>query len=120
MTIELMPPPEPAIRVEEIVAGDRLTIRIEAPGIDPTRDISVAVAGGHLHLTLTRRETVHPRHDSLTRTEFRYGSLQRTLPVPDRIKAADITTSYVDGIVEIKIPLGPHASRRSNVFVRDN
>jgi len=34
----------------------------------------------------------------------RYGSLSRSLPLPEGVTEADITANYKDGVLEIRIP----------------
>jgi len=34
----------------------------------------------------------------------RYGSLTRSLPLPEGVSEADITATYKDGVLEIRIP----------------
>ena len=43
-----------------------------------------------------------------TRHELRYGSFTRTLPVPEGAKESDITATYKDGILEVRIPVVEH------------
>ena len=39
------------------------------------------------------------------RSEFRYGSLHRTLAVPEDVNAEDVTATYKDGLLEIRVPM---------------
>ena len=38
------------------------------------------------------------------RQELRYGSLSRSVPLPDGVTEADITATYKAGILQIRIP----------------
>lgn len=38
------------------------------------------------------------------RRELRYGSFARTLPLPEAVSEADITATYKDGILEVRVP----------------
>jgi HSP20 family protein len=38
----------------------------------------------------------------------RYGSLSRSLPLPEGVTEADITANYKDGVLEIRIPEPKH------------
>jgi HSP20 family protein len=73
------------IRVDEYRDGDTEVIRAELPGIDQTED------KGYL------------RH------ELRVGSMARTLPLPEGVTESDITATYKDGILEIRIPVPERA-----------
>ena len=93
------------IRVEETQNKDHLEIRAELPGIDPDHDVDITVAEGVLTICAERKEQTEHAEDGRTMSEFHYGSLRRTLHVPKSVKATDITASYKDGILHIKVPL---------------
>ena len=38
------------------------------------------------------------------RRELRYGSLSRSLPLPEGVTGADITATYQAGVLEIRVP----------------
>lgn len=96
---------EPEIRVEEIVDGDVLTVRAEAPGIDPEKDVDISMANGKLFLKVERRESHETKEDGSTRSEFRYGSFRRTLLLPEGTTPTDVKATYKDGILEVKVPM---------------
>jgi HSP20 family protein len=90
-----------AFRVEEAVQDDRYVIRAELPGLDPDEDIEVTVDGRTLTIHAERRqEDGGPDH-----SEFRYGSLIRTVRLPDKVDAKDVTARYEKGILEIIVPV---------------
>jgi HSP20 family molecular chaperone IbpA len=93
-----------AIRVEERMRDGRLVVRAELPGIDPERDVEVALQGDRLTITAERREEEHTESGHGYRSEFRYGSSTRTLQVPPGTQESDISASYADGILEITVP----------------
>ena len=96
---------EPQIRVEEKLEDGKLVVRAEAPGIDPEKDVEISMVDGKLMITVERRESQETKDDRSFRTEFRYGSFNRTLRVPAGTKPADISAVYKDGILEIKVPV---------------
>lgn len=98
------------IKVEQFVKDDVLVIRAEAPGIDPATDAEVTVHDGLLTLKVERREESSEEHEATKRSEFRYGSFERTLSLPKDVHPEAITASYRDGILEIRVPL-PEESR---------
>ncbi|WP_193605223.1 Hsp20/alpha crystallin family protein [Nocardioides dongkuii] len=91
---------DPQVRVEEWVEGDRRIIRADIPGVDPQRDIQLSVDGGMLHLRGERRAEKRERH----RTEIRYGSFARVIPLPPGTRAQDISADYVDGVLTVSMP----------------
>ena len=93
---------EPQVRVEEWVDGGRRFIRVDLPGVDPDKDIELTVDGGMLQLRGERRSEKKERH----RTEIRYGSFARSLPLPPGTRAEDISAEYTDGVLTVSMPAG--------------
>jgi HSP20 family protein len=94
------------IQVEEYVEDGIFVMKAELPGIDPDRDVEITVTDDQVRLRAERR--LEERHESSEgyRSEFRYGSLRRTLPLPVGAQAEEISASYRDGILEVRIPMG--------------
>ncbi|UUL75183.1 Hsp20/alpha crystallin family protein [Pseudarthrobacter sp. Fe7] len=101
-----------AIRVEEMVEGNTLVVRAELPGIDPEKDVDVTVADGVLSIKAERQEKKEQKDKDSYRSEFRYGSFVRRIPLPSGVKEGDVTASYKDGLLEVRAPIpdqGPGA-----------
>lgn len=92
------------MRIEEFSEDGDTVIRAELPGIDPDKDIDISLDNDVLLLKASREERSEEKQPAGYRTEFRYGTLMRRLPVPDGISAADIHATYKDGILEIRVP----------------
>lgn len=88
-------------RVEEVVHDNQYVIRAELPGLDPAQDIQVTVDGRALTIHAERWE----QDDEPQRTEFRYGSVTRSVRLPAQVDARDITARYRKGILEINVPM---------------
>ncbi|KSU77889.1 HSP20 family protein [Pseudarthrobacter enclensis] len=97
-----------AIRVEELVDGNTLVVRAELPGIDPDKDVDVSVADGVLTIKAERQEKSEHKDKDGYRSEFRYGSFVRRLPLPGGVQQNDVTASYKDGLLEVRAPLPAH------------
>jgi HSP20 family protein len=97
-------------RVEDYVEDNRYMIRAELPGLDPDKDIEVTVDDGTLTIHAERREEEKKPH----RSEFRYGSLTRSVRLPAKTDAKDITARYEKGILEVSVPVpeAPPEGRR--------
>ncbi|MFD1211683.1 Hsp20/alpha crystallin family protein [Arthrobacter sp. GCM10027362] len=93
------------IRVEEEVKDDVLTVRAELPGIDPEKDVDVSVSEGQLHIRAERREKTEQKDKGSYRSEFRYGSFFRSVPLPKGVKDEDIKATYKDGVLEVTAPV---------------
>jgi len=92
------------IRVEEYQDDGTLVIRADLPGIDPDKDIELTVSGGILHIEAERREEEKREEKGYMRREVRYGSLSRSLPLPEGVTEAEITATYQAGVLQIRIP----------------
>jgi HSP20 family protein len=112
-------PGDDLIRVDEYRDKDAQVIRAELPGIDPDKDVEVTVTNGMLRISAERRVEEKTEEKGFTRHEMRYGSLSRTLPLPDDATESDITASYKDGILEIRVPVAepPAAAEPTKIAV---
>ena len=89
------------IRVEDFLADDRYTVRAELAGIDPAKDVEVTVGAGYLTIHAERHDKTEGKH----RTEFRYGTFTRSLPLPSTANEEDVKATYHDGILTISVGL---------------
>ena len=91
----------PYVRVEDYLEEGAYVLRAELPGIDPTKDVEVEVEGDMLHIRGERREETKEKNHR----EFHYGSFRRTMSLPKGAKADQITASYNDGVLEVRVPV---------------
>jgi len=91
------------IRVEEVMEGDTLVIRAELPGVDPDKDVDIAVENGVLTLHAVRRDETEDK--DRRRSEFRYGSFSRSLTLPAGATEDDVKATFADGILEVRVPV---------------
>jgi HSP20 family molecular chaperone IbpA len=89
------------IRIEDFVEGDHYMVRAELAGIDPEKDVEVTVGSGYLTIRAERHDKTEGKH----RTEFRYGSFSRSLPLPGDANADDVKASYDHGILTVFVGL---------------
>jgi len=90
-----------AIRIEDYTEDGYYVVRAELAGIDPEKELEVSVGAGYLSIRAERSSSFEGKH----RSEFRYGSFGRTLPLPADADADDVTADYADGILTIKVAL---------------
>jgi HSP20 family protein len=95
---------EDVIRVEERREKDAVVVRAELPGIDPDKDVQVTISDGMLHIEAERREVEESEKAGYTRRELRYGSFSRTLPLPSGARESEVSATYKDGMLEVRIP----------------
>jgi len=89
------------IRIEDYVEGERYLVRAELAGIDPAKDVELTVGAGYLTIRAERHDKTEGKH----RTEFRYGSFSRSLPLPGTADADDVTATYDHGILTVSVGL---------------
>jgi HSP20 family protein len=99
---EFVKPVESMIRVEEFVQDGYFVVRAELPGVDPDKDVEIFLREGTLEIRAERKEAANGKAGH--RSEFRYGSFERVIPLPTGVAEKDIKASYLDGILEIRVP----------------
>lgn len=92
------------IRVEEFTDGDQFVVRAELPGIDPDKDVEVTAVDGHLTIKAHREERMERTDDDAYRSEFRYGSFIRSIPLPRDVDFDQIKATYRHGVLEVRMP----------------
>ncbi|MCO4239691.1 Hsp20/alpha crystallin family protein [Pseudarthrobacter sp. MDT3-26] len=99
------------IRVEELVDGQTLVVRAEMPGVDPDKDVEITLDDGYLRIRAERQEKEEHKDKGRFRSEFRYGSFSRSIPLPDGVKEEDIKATYTNGVLEVRTPLPEEAAQ---------
>ncbi|HSJ20131.1 MAG TPA: Hsp20/alpha crystallin family protein [Nocardioidaceae bacterium] len=90
----------PYVRIEDFVEEDAYVLRAELPGLDPEKDVEVSIENDMLTIRGERREETKEKN----RREFHYGSFRRTVSLPKGADADNITASYTDGVLEVRVP----------------
>jgi len=90
------------MRVEDYDDEGRYVLRIEMPGIDPDKDLDIAISDGVLTVKAERREEKKEGQ----RSEFRYGTFRRSMTLPAGADEDDAKATYADGILEIQVAIG--------------
>jgi HSP20 family molecular chaperone IbpA len=72
-------------------------VRAEIPGVDPTRDIQIWLAGGGLRVEVTRA----PTRDDRIRSEFHYGRLSAAVDLPSDVDVRRLSARYHRGVLRI-------------------
>jgi HSP20 family protein len=82
--------------------GD-LVVRLELPGIDPEKDVSVTLEEGQLVVSGERRQKTEVKEQDYYRMESRYGSFRRRIPLPEGVDESRIKAEYTDGVMEVVV-----------------
>ncbi|WP_214110429.1 Hsp20/alpha crystallin family protein [Acrocarpospora catenulata] len=89
------------LRFEDYLENGEYVLRAELPGVDPDRDVEVTVSGGMLTIHAER----HQEEKDAQRSEFRYGSVTRSVALPELADERDIKAFYDKGILEVHVKL---------------
>jgi len=84
---------------DEITKDGRYEVRAEMPGVDPAKDVDITVHEGRLTIKAERTE----KSESKGRSEFSYGSFERTVTLPQGADEDDIKASYDKGILTVSV-----------------
>ena len=103
-----MLPARPFAPAMDVVAknGD-IFIRLDLPGIDPAKDVTVTAAGGELTIHGERKETSEVKEEQYYRSEIFKGTFERHIPLPEGTPPDKITAEYVNRVLEIVLPGAP-------------
>jgi HSP20 family molecular chaperone IbpA len=95
----------PFVPVADVFARDKdLVLRLELPGVDPEKDVTIAVKEGVLIVKGERKTKEEVQEEDFYRMESAYGSFERRLPIPETVKEAEIKATYTEGILEVILP----------------
>ena len=86
--------------------GDDAVIRLELPGLDITKDVTVEVDRGRLVVRGERRdEWTGDGTDDSRRSlrEVRYGAFRRTFGLPAHVTAEAVSATYDAGVLSVRV-----------------
>jgi HSP20 family protein len=86
--------------------GDDLVVRLELPGMDVEKDVDISVDRDVLRISGKRTAEREEERGGYHFREMRYGSFERTFPLPEGVGADAVTAEYTNGILELKVAGG--------------
>ncbi|GAB4384853.1 MAG: Hsp20/alpha crystallin family protein [Elainellaceae cyanobacterium] len=104
----------PAAEMEE--TEDAVHLKLEIPGME-AKDLDVQVTVDSVIISGERKSETRTEDKGRTRSEFRYGSFQRLIPMPTRIDNQNVQADYKDGILRLTLP---KAEEEKNKVVKVN
>jgi HSP20 family protein len=107
-------------KIEECKDEGFWFVRAELPGVDPDKDVEVQIVNDELVITAQKSESHEHKGRHEVRSEFRYGSMTRTVPVPKGVDESKISATYKDGVLEVRVPLpaGPAVEAPHRVAIK--
>lgn len=95
---------------------DNLVLKLEVPGMKPA-ELNIEATAKSISVSGDRKSEVTSEEEGKTRTEFRYGSFQRVIPLPVKIQNTEVKAEYQDGILHLTLP---KAEAEKNKVVKVN
>ena len=96
---------------------DTIVLRAELPGLD-VDDVDIHVEDGRLTISGHREERDEHKEKGSYRSEFHYGSFERTVRLPAGARVDDIDASYDDGILEVRVPVDTEGEGVTKVTIK--
>ncbi|MBE9029387.1 Hsp20/alpha crystallin family protein [filamentous cyanobacterium LEGE 11480] len=91
----------PAIELSS--TEDRVMLKAELPGIE-AKDLDIEVTRDAISLKGEYRHTEKDAHQQVYRTELRYGSFHRVIPLPVEVDNTAATAEFQQGVLTLSIP----------------
>jgi HSP20 family protein len=90
-------------RVDIIDHEAEVLVRAELPGVD-RKDLEVELSGAMLTIRGERRREEKEEKGNYFREEIVHGTFDRTIRLPQEVKADEVKADFRDGILEIHLP----------------
>ncbi|PSB13610.1 molecular chaperone [filamentous cyanobacterium CCP1] len=91
----------PAAELHE--TPDAIHLHVELPGMD-AKALDVQVMAEAVSISGTRKAEHTEEKGGTIRSEFRYGTFQRVIPLPARVQNDKVEAEYKDGILRLTLP----------------
>jgi HSP20 family protein len=91
----------PAAEISETTEAYHL--KLEVPGMK-TEDFDIQVGKDAVSISGERKEETKTENNGTKRSEFRYGSFRRVIPLPGMVQNTNVTAEYKDGILTLTLP----------------
>jgi HSP20 family protein len=94
---------ERAFRLDVIDRDKELVVRAELPGVEKD-DVKVEITGDRLLIEAERKFEEEEEKENFYRHELGYGSLMRTVVLPEDVDADNVQAELKEGILSITLP----------------
>src|SRR5690242_16512621 len=92
----------PAVEIAE--RNGQLCIHAELPGVKP-EDVKVEATDNALVIHGERKDEHEENKSGVYRSERRYGSFYREIPLPEGVNAEQAQANFKDGVLEVTLPM---------------
>ncbi|MBA3315390.1 MAG: Hsp20/alpha crystallin family protein [Planctomycetaceae bacterium] len=107
----------PAVNLYEL--EDEYVLTAELPGTK-IEDLELTFAGGILTLKGCRDDSEDVPEHRFRRSERFRGAWQRALSLPERIREEDLTATFTDGVLRVRLPKGAQTPARQIAVTEGN
>jgi HSP20 family protein len=91
----------PAAELRE--TPEAIYLRVELPGMD-AKALDVQVMAEAVSVSGTRKAESYSEKAGVVRSEFRYGTFQRVIPLPAQVQNDKVEADYTNGILSLTLP----------------
>jgi HSP20 family protein len=91
----------PAVELHE--TPEAIQLKVELPGME-AKDLDVQVMADAVAISGERKTETRTEEKGTVRSEFRYGSFRRVVPLPTRVQNDKVQAGYKDGILSLNLP----------------
>lgn len=91
----------PAVEVDR--DGEDAVIRVDLPGVDVAKDVTVEIDRGRLVIRGERRDERAEEKQGRKVSEVRYGSFRRSFALPSHITGDAVSAGYESGVLTVRV-----------------
>jgi len=100
----------PQLDVKE--TDKELTLHAELPGCKK-EDLHLEVRDDSLEISGKKEVVDDEQGQNFVRSERRFGEFKRIVPIPEGVKPDDVKATYVDGVLEVRVPKPPESLKKA-------
>jgi HSP20 family protein len=103
--------------VEVVEREGQLVVRADLPGLTKD-DVQVEVRDDVLLIAGERRSEQEERQGGIVRSERRYGTFRRQIPLPEGVNVEQATATFKDGVLEVAMPAPQGQARGRRIEIQ--
>jgi len=98
--------------------GDNLIIQADLPGVEP-EDVQVEATEDGITIRGQTKHEEEEEREGYYRSERRYGSFHRFIPLPEGVKPEGATANFRNGMLEVSLPMTEETkTKRVNIPIQ--
>jgi len=99
----------PAVDIAE--TKNEIVVNVEIPGMDP-KEFDISLSEGTLTIRGEKKQDRLEKEENYHLTERRYGTLSRSISLPQEVESDKINKSYKKGVLTVTLPKSEGAKRK--------